>query len=172
MSRAEDFADQFLAANRELHDLVKDATSEQWRTLGINHPEIRRGEDEGRPVGVIVHHVATGYSRTAARCQAWMRGEDPDPPNDEINTRHAADNPDPDQQATLRLLQDQAQDVAKFIRGLSETELAAKGRFATGPITVEDFVGRILPFHIRWHLGSIQATWSAMENPPPAAAKT
>jgi hypothetical protein len=54
MGRAEQLADQFTATHREFYDFVKNATPEQWRAKGINHPEIRVGnEDEGRPVGTI-----------------------------------------------------------------------------------------------------------------------
>lgn len=164
MSRAGELADRFKDAHQEFYDFIKNATAEQWRAKGINHPEIKRGdEDEGRPVGLIVHHVATGYVRNRSRCQAWIRGEDPPPPTDDVNRQHAAENPDPDQQATLRFLEEASGETERFIRALSDQQLAAEGTFVTGPSTVEDFVGRILPYHIRWHLGSIRATWEQLE---------
>lgn len=160
VGRADDLADQFRAAHREFYDLVKDATPEQWRAKGVNHPEIRRGnEDEGRPVGTIVHHIGNSYRNNRTRSQAWIRGEDPPLPTDEANRVHAAENEDPDQGETLRFLEDQAAETERFIRGLGDRELAASGSFVTGTKTVEEFVGEVLPFHIRWHLGSIQATW-------------
>jgi hypothetical protein len=163
MSRAQPLADAFLATHREFYDLVKNATPEQWRAKGINHPEIQVGnEDEGRPVGTIVHHVGNAYRNNRARCQAWIRGDDPPPPTAEMNKRHAAENDDPDQGETLRFLDGEAAEMAAFIRGLSDGELAAKGSFVTGPTTLEEFVGRTLPFHIRWHMGSIRATWEQL----------
>jgi len=39
-----------------------------------------------------------------------------------------------------------------------------------GPTTVEEFVGRTLPFHIRWHMGSIQATWEQLADRPTDAS--
>ena len=65
----------------------------------------------------------------------------------------------PDQRETLLFLEEQAGELEAFIRGLGDPELAAPGMFVTGPTTVGDFIGRTLPFHIRWHLGSIRATW-------------
>jgi hypothetical protein len=160
VSRAEDLAGNFLATHREFVEFVKGATPDQWRAKGINHPEIRVGnEDEGRPVGVIVHHVGIAYRNNRIRCQAWIRGEDPELPNAEGNRRHAAENPDPDQGETIRFLEAQAADMHAFISGLSETDLAAKGSFVAGPTTVEESLGRTLPYHIRWHMGSIGATW-------------
>lgn len=163
MGRAAELADQFLAAHREFYDFVKAATPDQWRAKGINHPEIRVGnEDEGRPVGTIVHHVGNGYRNNRSRCQAWIRGEDPPPPTGEVTRRHAAENSDPDHGQTLKFLEDEAAEMEAFIRSLGDRELAATGTFVNGPATVEEFVGRTLPFHIRWHMGSIQATWNEL----------
>lgn len=158
-----ELADQFLAAHEEFFKTVKDASPEQWRVKGINHPKIRVGnEDEGRPVGVIVHHVAYGYMTNRLRCLVWINGEDTEPPGPETNRRHAVEHADPDQGETLRFMQEQASQLHAFIKGLSDAELAAGGTFVNGSTTVEDLIGRRLPFHIRWHLGSIQATWDAM----------
>ena len=156
----QELADQFLATHREFHDFVKGATPELWRAKGINHPEIRRGdEDEGRPVGTIVHHVGNSYRNGRIRCQVWIWGEDSPPPAADAAKRHSADNADPDHGETLRFLDAEAAEMAAFIRSLSDRDLAAKGTFATGPMTVEEYVGGTVPFHVRWHQGSIQATW-------------
>ena len=164
MARSSELADHFFAAHEEFFEFVKGASPEQWRVRGINHPKIRVGnEDEGRPVGVIVHHVAFGYLNNRLRCEAWIKGEDLEPPGPETNRRHAADHPDPDQVETLRFLEGEATALHGFIGALSDSELAAGGTFINGSTTVEDLIGRRLPFHIRWHLGSIQATWAAME---------
>ena len=162
MTRSAELASQFRAAHDEFFDLVRGATAEQWRVKGINHPKIRVGdEDEGRPVGIIVHHVASGYLSNRLRCAAWIRGDDPEPPGPETNRRHAAEHRDPGQAETLHFLDEQARELEDYISQLSEQELAAGGTFVNGRTTVEDLVGRRLPFHIRWHLGSIAATWEA-----------
>lgn len=162
MTRSRELADQFVAAHAEFFEFVKGASPEQWRVKGINHPKIRVGnEDEGRPVGVIVHHIACAYLNNELLCRAWIKGDDPEPPGPETNRRHAAEHPYPDRDETLRFLQDQAMRLHGYISGLGDTELAARGRFINGSTTVEDLIGRRLPFHIRWHLGSIEATWDA-----------
>jgi hypothetical protein len=167
MGSAGDLADQFIATHKEFYDLVKHATPVQWRAEGVNHPEIRRGdEDEGRPVGLIAHHVGNAYQNSLSRCRGWIRGEDSPPPTDETNKRHAAENPDPDHRETLRFLNEKSAELEAFIRGLSDRELAAIGTFVRGPTTVEEFIGRTVPFHIRWHLGSIQATWDQLAERP------
>jgi hypothetical protein len=163
MTRSTELADHFVAAHTEFFDLVKVASTSQWRVKGINHPKIRVGsEDQGRPVGVIVDHVALGYLNNALLCNAWIKGEDLEPPGPETNRRHAAEHPDPDQFETLRFLEDQATRLQALINGFSDAELAARGRFINGSTTVGDLIGRRLPFHIRWHLGSIEATWNAL----------
>ena len=167
MTRSLELADKFVAAHAEFFEFVKTASPEQWRAKGINHPTIRVGnEDEGRPVGVIVHHVAYGYMTNRLRCRAWINGEDPEPPGPETNRRHAAEHQDPDQGETLRFMEERALELHTFIEGLSDTELAAGGTFVNGSTTVEDLIGRRLPFHIRWHLGSIKATWEALAARP------
>lgn len=163
MTHAEDAADRFLVAHEEFFAFVKDASAEQWRVKGINHPKIRVGnEDEGRPVGVIVHHVAHGYMTNRLRCLAWLKGEDPEPPGPETNRRHAEEHPNPDRGETLRFLKEQASELHAFIKSLSDSELAARGTFVNGSTTIDELIGRRVPFHIRWHHGSIQATWEAM----------
>ena len=48
---------------------------------------------------------------------------------------------------------------APFRGGRGGADPAKPGRFVPGRTTVGDFVGRILPYHGHWHMGSIRATW-------------
>lgn len=156
--------DEIVAAIDAAHDdfigLVASATQEQWRMAGVNHPEIRFGEDEHRPVGVIAHHVASAYSATIDRCRAWTRGELPPPPTPENNARHESANPDPSQAETIQLLRDNANKLRDFARSLSDEELDAKGLFVQGETSVGKMLGQTMPYHVRWHAGSIRATWA------------
>ena len=147
------------AAHAEFMEMIRGASAEQWKAAGVNHPQIQFGEDEHRPVGVIAHHVATAYTNTIARCEAWIRGEDPEPPTNDGNARHEAANPDPDRQATIALLDANAAKLSAFASGLTDDQLEKGGRFATGDQTVAGMLGTVIPFHIRWHAGSIRATW-------------
>ncbi len=150
---------EFDAAVADLLDLVRPATPEQWRAQGKNNPEISRGEDERRPVGTIVHHVARSLERILDRGQAWVRGEDPPLPDDQINARHEAENPDPDREGTLRYLEANAAAFRAYVRGLRAEDLQATGTWFSGPRTLDTLLGEVVPFHIRWHAGSIRATW-------------
>jgi hypothetical protein len=148
------------AAHQEFMELVAAATPEQWRMAGVNHPEIQFGEDEHRPVGVIAHHVATAYASTIGRCQAWMRGELPPPPSADTNARHEAANPAPNHAETIGLLGDNANRLKDFASGLSDEDLETKGLFVRGETSVGKMLGETTAYHIRWHAGSIRATWA------------
>ena len=148
------------AAHQEFMELVSSATPAQWRMAGVNHPEIQFGEDEHRPVGVIAHHMATAYAATIDRCQAWTRGELPAHPTAETNARHESANPEPQHAETIRLLGDNAKKLTQFAGGLSEKDLEAKGLFVNGETSVGKMLGETTPYHIRWHAGSIRATWA------------
>ena len=69
-----------------------------------------------------------------------------------------AANPEPDQDATIALLESGAEELRRFVRGLSESELAARGRWFRGETNVAEMAGGTVPFHIRWHAESIRAT--------------
>ena len=51
-----------------------------------------------------------------------------------VNAAHAAENPDPGPAETLGYLEESAR-------------------------TLDTLLGVVVPFHIRWHAGSIRATW-------------
>jgi DinB family protein len=154
-----EIADEFDAALAELVDLIGPATPEQWRMAGRNNPDIDLGEDERRPVATIVHHVARSLLLIPERGRAWIRGEDPPLPTDANNAEHAAANPDPDKEETLRYLERNANGYREFVAGLSDSDLQATGTWMSGPRTLDTLLGRVVPFHMRWHAGSIRATW-------------
>ena len=131
---------------------------------GVNAPEIRLGEDENRPVGVIAHHVAIGLAQHAEMVQQLARGEPVRMPELDLsalaafNARHAAENPHPDQATTLDLLRQHASELAVVIRGLSDESLDRPGDAYGFRLTVEEFVNRFAIGHGSWHLSSIRAT--------------
>ena len=158
-ARQDEIVTNIESAHAELMDLIAKATREKWTMLGVNHPEIQRGEDEHRKVGVIVHHVASAYATTHLRCEAWIAGQSPAPLDPDRNARHEDENPDPDQAETMRLLETNAAALEDFARRLSDQQLGAKGMFIRGEVTVAELLGNTTPYHIRWHAGSIRATW-------------
>ena len=164
-TRQDEIVANIEAAHAELMNLIAGATSEQWSMTGVNHPEIQRGEDEHRKVGVIVHHVASAYATTRERGQAWIAGETPASLDPDRNARHETENPDPDQADTVRLLVASMADLTAFARALSDQQLDAKGIFVRGEVTVAELLGNTTPYHIRWHAGSIRATWEQKAPP-------
>lgn len=158
-SRQHEIVTAIDAAHEELMGLARSASKEQWTMPGINHPEIQRGEDEHRRVGVIVHHVASAYASTRKRCESWIAGEATAPFDPDRNARHEAENPDPDQADTVQLLETNAKALKDFASGLSDQQLDAKGMFIRGEVSVAEMLGSTTPYHTRWHAGSIRATW-------------
>ena len=168
MSRQDEIIAAFDRAHTDFMELVGGLTPEQWRTQGVNHPEIRLGpNDERRPVGVIAHHVAISYRALRDRCSAWMRGEDPGMPPPDVNERHAAAYPEPDKADTMTLLDREADEVRRFVRNASDADLDAKGQWFRGETTAGQMLGETMPFHIGWHAGSIRAS---LEEPTAAGS--
>jgi hypothetical protein len=157
-AKQDDIVAKIESAHGELMDLIGEVTPDQWTMAGVNHPEIQRGEDEHRKVGVIVHHVASAYASTRERCEAWISGKVSAPLDPDRNARHEAENPDPDQAETIRLLEASVAALEDFARRLSDQQLEAKGMFVQGEVTVAELLGKTTPYHIRWHAGSIRAT--------------
>jgi hypothetical protein len=165
MARRDEIVAAFDEAHSDFVALVRRLSPQQWQLVGVNHPEIRLGEDERRPVGVIAHHVAMSYGSLMKRCQAWIDGVAVEPPSGDVNERHAAANPEPDQAATISLLETGAEELRRFVRGLSESELEARGQWFRGETTVAEMAGGTVPFHIRWHAESIRSTLAGADGP-------
>ncbi|MGH2688440.1 MAG: hypothetical protein ACRDKW_06495 [Actinomycetota bacterium] len=141
-------------------------TPEQWRMRAVNAPDFVReeDEDENRPVGVIVHHlaVALGLHRDMARQIAggeptWMPTWDA-PGLAEYNARHASENPDPDQAETLGLLAEASEALAAACARFTDAELDLTGPAYGRDMTTEAFVRKVAVGHGHWHLSSIRAT--------------
>ena len=139
-------------------------TPDHWVMRGVNAPEIRLGDDEDRPVGVIAHHVAIGLALHTQMIQQLSRGEAVWLPHLDLdaladfNARHSKENPHPDQAATLELLRKHASALAEVVRHLSDESLDHPGDAYGFHLTVEEFVNRIAIGHGNWHLSSIRAT--------------
>src|SRR5437763_11385784 len=80
--RSAEYADRFEAAQDEFIRLLEPLTGEQWNRTGQNYPQRINDEDEGRPVGVIAHHVAESGPFIVDRIKRMVRGETLPPPGD------------------------------------------------------------------------------------------
>ena len=154
-ARAWALARQFAEANHDLIALLEHATPAQWR---------QRTADEGelRPVGVIAHHVAVAHTHIAQRVDAFAHRR-PVPARhpelfDQRNARHARDNPDPDQRATLDLLRWSGAAVVALIAGLSDVELERTAAEDPGAplMTTADVIELRQIGHVRGHLATIR----------------
>jgi hypothetical protein len=165
MTRAEDLAAELEGAYLGFADQVAGLSPEEWRAPCANHPDIVRGRDEERAVGVVAHHVGDTLPMIVQRALRLAAGETPAPlsPADieGINAKHALANQSPDQAATVSMIRDNARRAVAILRELTDQQLE---RGAAGDVTAETFLRRIAIGHVRWHQGSVSAT-VARESP-------
>jgi hypothetical protein len=162
MSRAEALASDLETAYAAFADYAEGLSPEQWRTIAVNHPEIRAGEDEKRPVGVVAHHLGETVPMFVERAFMLAHGDPVEPfrppEMDAANRRHAAVNPAPDQAETLAMLRDNVQRAAELIRSLSDEELERPGQGPLSGWTAEQMIRRVVIGHVSMHEGSIRAS--------------
>src|SRR3982074_1605233 len=72
--RSAQLAEQYESAHDEVFQLVESFSPDQWLVAGKNFPKRIDDEDEGRPVGVIAHHVATNGDWIMERIQTMLAG--------------------------------------------------------------------------------------------------
>jgi hypothetical protein len=154
-ARAEALARQFERVNTELIVLLEQATAQQWQ-------EQTADEGELRSVGVIAHHVAWAHPHIARRVEAFARCL-PVPARrpeffEERNARHAQENHDPDQNATLNLLRQSGAAVTAMIAGLSDVELERAAQEDPGApmLTTADIIELRQIGHVQSHLDAIR----------------
>jgi hypothetical protein len=163
MNRSEALATEFERINRELVEYLRTLDHDQWLARGVNSPIMTYGdEDENRPVGTIAHHVASAYRRIVETLPRMAAGEPMTPPQPGSAARHAAENAEPDQEATIALLEEQGTLVAATIRGLDDEQLDRETRTFLGTTSVATFIERAVNFHPVWHHSSIKATFDTV----------
>lgn len=157
--RSARLASQFEAAHEAFIRLVESLTDEQWRLTGKNHPRRINDEDEGRPVGVIAHHVASSGDWIMNRIQLMVEGR-PLPPVDfrAINAKHAKEYANVGRGAVLRSLRASGPRLAAAIRAIPDDQLDQSRNTPAGPMTIAKRVEMVLIGHFQSHQGSIEAT--------------
>jgi hypothetical protein len=159
-SRAARLADQFEAAHERFIQVVESLTPDQWRMRGRNTPGQRiNDEDEARPLGVIAHHVAVNEKVIMGRIQAVLH-DAPVPPLDikDMNARHANEYADTTKAEVLSVLRNSGDQIARDLRTISDELLDKAQELASGRMTVQQRIERVLIGHIQGHQGSIEAT--------------
>ena len=103
--RSAQLAEQYEFAHDEFFQLIESLNPDQWHMAGKNFPKRINDEDEGRPVGVIAHHVATNGDWIIERIQTMLAGGPLAPVNTRaINSEHARTHASVTKDDVLRLL--------------------------------------------------------------------
>ncbi len=152
--RAQNLAERFAQANRELLEVAERCSDEQWRA---------DCQGEGRSVGTLVHHVAAAHGLVMGMTQGLAEGV-PLPPVtwDAIhgmNAQHAQENVTPDQAETLTLLRRADGEIVRGIRELSDEQLdraSPWGLADDASLTAEQLIERHMIGHARGHLATIR----------------
>ena len=158
MPSSQDFAAEFEAAQDEFINLVESLTDAEWRMVGQNYPKRINDEDEGRPVGVIAHHVASDAPWIMQRIQATVAGGQP--PRFDIqkkNAEHARDQAEATRDEVLRLLRENRAPIAASLREIPDDKLEVAQDSPVGPMTLAFRIQAVLIGHIKMHQGSIEA---------------
>lgn len=159
--RAAELADQFETVHREVVEFCEALSSSDWETFVPN---------EERTVGVLMQHIAFGYTAEAALIDAIVRNQPlPQIYNDrailnEVNARDAVDLLAGTKDDALKALDRHARRTARFLRQISDDDLAKAesiGLFGGARWTVEELISRIVLGHPRSHLTSIREALAA-----------
>ena len=148
--RAESLADRIEEGAAGLAAYAEGLSDAEWRTPVVS------GKDR-RPVGVLVHHVASMYPIEIDVVRAVTLGK---PITDvtweavaDINAKHASDNADVTKDAALDLLRKNSRDAAAAVRAFTDEQLDTAAPFALSygaPVTAQ-FVIEDHPLRHPWH---------------------
>jgi len=153
-ARSENLASRFDRAVSTFLGTVEGLSPDQWRAACPS---------DGRPVGVVTHHVASAIAfemsvfreiaagrQPAAITTAWL---------DEVNARDAENWADVPMDETLALLRRNAAAAASEVRQLLPEQLGRAGEYlaAMEALTVEAWLDQMLIGHVYEHLECIRA---------------
>ena len=157
-TRSAQLAEQFEAAHDDFIHLIESLNDEQWHRSGKNFPKRIDDEDEGRPLGVIAHHVATNGDWIMQRIQTMLAGGPLSPVNMRvINSEHAREHADVTKDEVLRLLRASKPRIAEAVRAIPDSQLDIQRDTPAGPMSAAQRVERVLIGHMEQHEGSIKA---------------
>ncbi len=149
-------ADRLEAGARALAAFAADLTDTEWRTP-VPH--------DGRPVGVVVHHVASVYPVEIELAQVLAGGKPMiGVTMDDIhamNAKHATDFAAVTKAEALELLRTNSAVAAAAIRALSDEQLtsaATVSLYADAPLTCQFFLEDHAVRHSYHHLARLKRT--------------
>ena len=156
--RAELLADRIEQGAATLAAFAESLTEAEWEA-----PVWGNGKDS-RPIGVIVHHVASVYpieidlARTIASGRA-VTGVTPEVV-DQMNAKHAQEHVAVSKAATLELLRRNSRAAAAVVRAFTDEELDRAASFSLNydaPLTAQFVIEDHALRHSWHHLGRIRA---------------
>ena len=148
--RAESLADRIEEGAAGLAAFAEGLSEAEWRTATST------GNDR-RPVGVLVHHVASMYPIEIDVVRAVASGKSVMDVTWEavagINAKHASDNAGVTKAAALELLRKNSREAAAAVRALTDDELdqAAPFSLSFGAPVTSQFVIEDHPLRHAWH---------------------
>src|ERR1700736_2901763 len=156
-ARSAELAAQYEAAHDDFVRLVESLNDDQWHFTGKNFPQRINDEDEGRPVGVIAHHVATNGDWIMQRIQTMLAGGPLAPINQrEVNAEQARAHATTTKDEVLRLLRASKPRIADAVRAIPDNQLDVQRETPAGPMSAAQRVERVLIGHMKQHQGSIE----------------
>lgn len=153
--RAEALADRILDGARRLASFAESLSESDWRTPVPG---------DGRPIGVMVHHVASVYPLEVDLARTLAAGQPITGVTAaalaEMNRKHAHEHAQVTREETLTLLRKNSTAAAEAIRGLSDEELdraAPVSLNADAPLTTQFFIEDHALRHSFHHLARMRA---------------
>lgn len=153
--RSNALAERLEQGARALADLAGGLTDMEWQA---------RGAKDRRPIGVLVHHVASMYPLEIGLAQTLATGKPIEgvawAAVHEINAKHAEEYAGVTKTAALELLRKNSAEAAAAIRGLSDAELdraAPVSLNSNAPLTCQFFLEDHAVRHSYHHLAAIRA---------------
>jgi hypothetical protein len=153
--RADDLANRIEEGAQALASFAEVLSDEEWETIVPN---------DHRPVGVLVHHVASAYSGEIDLAQTLALG---DPIAgvtwdmiDQINSHHMQEHGSVDQGKTVAMLRQNSKVAADAVRAFSDEELDKAAQIslnADAPLTTQFFIEDHALSHSFHHLANIRA---------------
>jgi hypothetical protein len=157
-TRAAQYAEQFEAAQDDFIRVIESLTDQQWHLIGKNYPQRINEEDEGRPVGVIAHHVAINGDFIIGRIQGMLAGLPLTPVDFKAaNHQHAEKNATVTKSEVLRTLRESKPRLAAAVRAIPDSQLDQLRDTPVGPMSAAQRIERVLIGHMKQHQGSIEA---------------
>ena len=145
-SLAEPLAARFEGANAEVVAFVERLGEAGWHAWC---------DRDGRPVGVVVYHIAAGHLIIGEQIEAIARGSPPPSrgivsPEDvaRFNAQQAEEHANCTRTEALDLLQRNGAQVAALLRGLTDEQLQQAATFRDRRMTLQERIERGLLGHL------------------------